>query len=97
MRKRFIAIVVAIIIAFGVLTGCGGAKITQSSTEVEETRTTVGKYFLYETLERQEYLNFLEGLDRSKYEVEDISIGYYGTSITGDYVCHYAVTYKTIE
>lgn len=58
MRKRFIAIVVAIIIALGLLTGCGGAKITQSSTEVEETN---------------------------------------GTSITGDYVCHYAVTYKTIE
>lgn len=97
MKKRFIVAIVTILMALTLFSGCGEKeKVTQSKAEVTET-TTMGNYYLYETNDRQKYLYFLETLDESKYQVVDISIGYYGTSVTGEYINHYAVTYRTIE
>ena len=94
MKKRFI---VTIVMTSVLVTGCGPkAKTTQSSTNVSE-KNTLGNYYLYETMETQQYLNFLETLDESKYEIVDISIGYKNRSLIGKYINHYAVTYRTIE
>jgi len=97
MKKRIVMLMLTLMISVSSLTGCGNkTQITQSSTDADNS-TTVGNYFLYETSSRQEYLSFLETLDESKYEIIDISIGYYGQSITGQHINHYNVTYRVIE
>lgn len=96
MKKRIIVTLVSSAMALSMLSGCGKEKVTQSTTDVSKS-TTLGKYYLYETTDAQEYLAFLETYDKSRYEVVDISIGYYGPSITGNYLNHYAVTYRDIE
>ncbi len=96
MKKKILVLLIALLSVVNI-NGCGpSTKVTQSKVNLPEY-TTSGNYFLYETSERDEYLNFLEIFDDEKYELIDISIGYYGTAISGEYINHYAVTYKLIE
>lgn len=91
-KKRFITLLIAIVMIATLFTGCGEeTKTINSKKEV----SVVGSYSLFQTTDVQEYLTFLETFDESKYEIVDIS-----TSITADYGYgsseFYMVTYKTI-
>ena len=94
MKKRFITLLLAIVMVttlLGVFTGCGYTTETITS---EKTQTVVGSYSLFKTTDVQEYLTFLENFDESKYEIIDIStsmdVGVYGSDE------FYMVTYKKI-
>lgn len=96
MKKKILVLLIALLSVVNI-NGCGSStKVTQSTVNLSEYSKS-GNYFLYETKERDEYLNFLETFDDEKYELVDISIGYYGIGKSGDYINHYAVTYKLIE
>lgn len=96
MKRKILALLIVLLSVVNI-NGCGhSTKVTQSTVNLPEYATS-GNYFLYETKDRMKYLSFLENMDYDKYEIIDISIGYYGTGFDGDYVNHYAVTYKLIE
>lgn len=90
-KKRFITLLIAIVMVATLLTGCG--ETTETITSKKDV-SLVGSYSLFQTEDVQEYLSFLETFDESKYEIVDISTsiatGYNGS---GEY---YMVTYKTI-
>lgn len=84
-----------------IFSGCEGAsssKTTQSIiAEVQKepvTEAVYGNYFLFETTDKQEYLNFLEKFDVQKYEIIDISTSMYRTQLSSEF---YMVTYKVKE
>ena len=91
-KKRFITLLLAIIMIATLLTGCGKKSETITS---EKNATIAGSYKLFQTKDVQEYFAFLETFDESKYEIVDISTsmaspGGHGSSE------FYMVTYKTI-
>lgn len=92
MKKRIIALLITLITII-TLCGCETSTITQNVREEIQkepvTEVVYGNYFLFETRDEQEYLNFLEDLDETKYEIVDISVN-------GHYV-YYDVTYKVKE
>lgn len=99
MKKRILMLLIVCMVVMS-FSGCGAdTKITKSGDSVKEIPISSDNFILYETLERDEYLSFLNDFDDSKYGVLDVSIGYYGRGLK-DYINHYAVTYadlKTIE
>lgn len=92
MRKWIIVLLIALITII-MLCGCETTMTTQSiRQEIQKepvTEVVYGNYFLFETQNKQEYLNFLEDLDETKYEIVDISVNSYYT--------YYYVTYKVKE
>ena len=74
------------------LSGCG--EKTETIHSETTTQTTTGSYSLFRTTEVQDYLNFLETFDDTKYEIVDISTSMsIGTGVSGEF---YIVTYRTI-
>ena len=73
-----------------------GQKNESSSTVVQATKTqkVAGRYFLFKAKNEQEYLNFLEVFDETKYKIVDISISVQASAfLTTEF---YMVTYKRI-
>ncbi len=98
MKKRFITLLLAIVMVATlsvVFTGCseeGPEKIVTSEKDV----SVVGSYSLFRTTDVQEYLNFLENLDETKYEIVDISTSMEHNSQYAGSMEFYMVTYKKI-
>ena len=80
--KRFIVFFITILIVCGLLTAC-----SYTISSKNEQIGGDGKYHLFVTIKDQEYLEFLESFDETKYEIVDISH-------SNDY---WHVTYKNIE
>lgn len=78
------------------LDGITGQKKEKTSTVVQATKTqkVAGQYFLFKTKSQQEYLNFLEAFNESKYKIVDISISVQTGAFTSTE--NYMVTYKKI-
>lgn len=93
MRKRFITLLLAIVMVITLLVVFASCDNTNTNT-ITSTKTEVGSYSIYQTKESQKYLNFLEEFDETKYEIVDISTSMntagYGS---GEF---YMVTYKKI-
>ena len=99
MKRRIIVLLITLI-TIVTLCGCEVKTTTTQSIvgEVQKEPTTeaiYGNYFLFETVDKQEYLNFLEDFDETKYEIVNIStsksVGGYGSDE------FYMVTYKVKE
>ena len=89
-KKRVITLLLAIVKIATLFTGCSGE--TSETITSEKTATVVGSYAVFQTEWVQEYLDFLENFDETKYEIVDIS-----ASPGGVYTAEfYMVTYKTI-
>ena len=91
-KKRVLTFLLAIVMVATLFTGCSGG-ISETITS-EKTATVVGNYAVFQTIDVQEYLDFLENFDETKYEIVDISTSMW----TGGYGsgAFYMVTYKTI-
>ena len=93
MKKRFITLLLAIVMMATLLVVFTGCDSTETITS-DKTETVVGSYSLFRTKDVQEYLSFLENFDETKYEIVDISTSMntagYGS---GEF---YIVTYKKI-
>ena len=90
MKKRFITVLLAIVMVttlMVVFTGC------DSTETITSTKTEVGSYSIFQTEDVQEYLSFLENFDESKYEIVDISTS---INFSGYGDTYYMVTYKKI-
>ena len=92
MKKRLIMLFCCLSTTAVLFSGCGETSETIQSEAT--TQTTTGSYALFKTTDVQEYLNFLETFDETKYEIVDISPATTFSSYTTDY---YVITYKTIE
>lgn len=89
MKKRFIFMMCLLVLFTITLSGCG------SSTQKAETKK-LSDYSFFETEDSEEYLEFLNELDRSStQEIVSISNGAYSHTFT----CHtlYTVTYKVCK
>lgn len=98
MKKKVLMLLVVCVLVVS-MSGCmPGTKTTQSKTGTESTTSTIssGTYFLFETMNRDEYFSFLENFDESKYEIVDISVTNRSYN-TSEYINHYAITYKVAE
>ena len=89
MRKRNITLFITMLVIIISLTACS----SETKTISNESQTI----FLYQTENVQEYFNFLENFDESKYEIVDIS-----TSLNLSFNGHgsdefYMITYKIIS
>ena len=93
-KKRVITLLLAIVMIAMLFAGCSEAETSETITSTK-AEIAEGSYLLFDTTDVQEYLDFMENFDESKYEIVDISNGKYGLS----YSCfnYYIVTYKTIE
>ena len=91
MKKRIIVTLLTVVMAGCWLTGCVVKTETIKSTKTE---TAAGSYAIFRTESVQEYFDFLENFDESKYEIIDISTSMYTGGYADEY---YVVTYKTIE
>ena len=67
MKKRFIALVVAMVMVCCMLAACSGTIHSKKTQEV------AGGYHLFYTDSNEKYLSFLENFDETKYEIVDIS------------------------
>lgn len=92
MKKRFITLLMALLVVVSMLTACKPKKTeTIYSQNTNEVR---GSYILFQTEDAQIYLNFLEEFDEEKYEIVDISTSMYvGTNQSAEF---YMVTYKVV-
>jgi len=88
MTKRVITLLVAILMVTTLLVGCKKTETINS----EKSETDKESYKLFRTDDVQEYLNFLENFDETKYEIVDISVND-GGAVTDEW---YFVTYKQI-
>lgn len=95
MKK--LALFVSILLIIMVFTGCSDTtKIIHSDkTQVEYAVEVTGSHILFQTQNVQEYLNFLDNFDETKYEIVDISTSM-TTSVHGS-TEFYMVTYKVIS
>lgn len=87
MKKRFIAMVVIVMLIATMTTACSSAAYTLHSTIKLGEQEVVGRYHLFTTGSTTEYLQFLENFNETEYEIVDISRsdGYW------------KVTYRNIE
>lgn len=92
MKKRTIALLSCLLVIFTLLLGCSPDTSEQplDASIYEDAQYSVGSYSLFKATDPREYLNFLDSLDESKYEVVDISIYHRNLGIV------YIVTYKSI-
>lgn len=92
MKKKIVVLLCTLSAVGMLLVGCGETTGTIYS-EVTTEKTT-GSYSLFRTKDVQEYLNFLETFDETKYEIVDISTSMYTTAHDGSGE-FYIVTYRT--
>jgi len=92
MKKRFISLFATMLVIVISLTACAPETTTIIS---EKTQEIAGNYFLYKTVDAQEYLSFLEDFDETNYEIVDISTSMTVFGYGSDEF--YMVTYKVIE
>ena len=91
--KRIIYVLIAIIMVVTCLSGCGS-----NEKEVGENKNIISSntenVFLYTTQDKNDYMNYLNTLDTSVYEVLGIT-----TSITEPYRAQefYMITYRKID
>ena len=85
--KRFIALLIALLVVVTMFTACSKTISSEKPKEVQETDDVVGSYHLFYTMESKTYLNFLETFDETKYEIVDISHSH----------SFWYVTYRDIE
>lgn len=96
--RHALTILFTIFALFLIVIICFGAsseprtEIIQSES-IESTIESNGKYYLFRTEDVQEYFNFLENFDESKYEIIDISTSMHYYMKGSDEF--YMVTYKT--
>ena len=96
MKKRSIALLVAMLMVITLLTACSSEEKPSSVTvQSEKTQEVVGSFYLFRTQDPQEYLTFLENFDETKYEIVDISTSYRYYYRGSDEF--YMVTYKVIS
>ena len=98
MKKRFITLLLAIVMVATlsvVFTGCSEEEPEKIVTS-EKDVSVVGSYSLFRTTDVQEYLNFLENLDETKYEIVDISTSMEHNAQYAGSMEFYMVTYKKI-
>lgn len=89
MKKRIIALLCSMLTVTMLLFGCSTSEETVKKSKTIQSKTTSGgRYYLFTTISQQEYLNFLENFDETKYEIVDISISQYAK---------FAVTYKAVS
>lgn len=72
MKKRFIAIVVIVMLIATLSTACSPEGTVHSTTKQGE-QEVVGHYHIFETPSITKYLQFLESFDETEYEIVDIS------------------------
>lgn len=92
MKKRNIALICSALMFTILLSGCGE---TSETIHSEKVQTAVGSYSIFRTKYAQEYLNFLENFDETKFEIVDISTSMQVAVDGSDEF--YIVTYKTIS
>lgn len=80
MKKRIITFFCSTLVVTVLLSGCSTSTEKSETIHSETTQTSVGSYSLFRTQDVQEYLNFLENFDETKYEIVDISTSLYGSS-----------------
>lgn len=95
MKKRIIALFFSMLLVIALSSGCSSESSEKSEIiQSNKVQESVGSYYLFRTQDVQEYLNFLENFDETKYEIVDIStslkVGSYGSSE------FYMITYKVI-
>lgn len=91
--KRIIYVLIAIIMVVTCLSGCGSdGKETVEKENIISSNTE--NVFLYTTRDKNDYLNYLNNLDTSVYEILGIT-----TSITEVYRAQefYMITYRKID
>ena len=91
MKKRSIALLVVFLVVAMLCTACSSKK---NSDNIQRTQT-VGDYTLFQTLDAQEYLNFLDNFDETKYEIVNISTSLNDGDIYGNDE-FYMVTYRRL-
>lgn len=91
--KRIIYVLIAIIIVTSFLFGCG-SKESATTNNTSTISSNSGNVFLYITRNKDDYLNYLNNLDTSAYEVLGVT-----TSITEKYRAQefYMITYRKID
>lgn len=72
MKKRFIAMVVIVMLITTMSTACSTATVKHSTTKQGE-QEEVGRYHLFQTKITTEYLQFLESFNETEYVIVDIS------------------------
>lgn len=70
--RRIIALFVTIVIIAMLLTGCGVTEITETSN-ISTNITNMGDYLIFQTTDINEYFDFMEGFNKTKYEIIGIS------------------------
>lgn len=95
MRKRTIALLFSFLLVIStLLLGCSSdtSELPEplDASVYNDAPYSVGIYSLFQTTDPQEYLNFLDNFDESKYEIVDISTYYRRPNV------FYVVTYKSI-
>ena len=95
-KRRIITLLLAIVMIVTLFTGCSSDRSKSEIITSEKTVTAVGSYAIFQTEEVQEYLNFLENFDETKYEIIDISTSMGRNSQYGGSMEFYMVTYKKI-
>ena len=94
-KKFWVVWMVVLIAAILIAVSVNQAKRETTTIRSENMQEVAGNYFLYKTVEAQEYLSFLEQFDETKYEIVNISTsmstGGYGS---GEF---YMVTYKVLS
>lgn len=93
MKKSIARVCFLLLIATVIFTGCEAETTQVISSEIAQK--VEGSYFLFKTRKVQEYLNFLEDFDETKYEIVDISTSMTVSGYGSDEF--YMVTYKARE
>lgn len=91
-----LALFVSILLVVIAFTGCSETTeiIHSDKTQIEHAVEVTGSHILFQTENVQEYLNFLDNFDETKYEIVDISTSMLtGGHRSGEF---YMVTYKVI-
>ena len=91
--KRIIALFVIIVIIAMLLTGCGATEIADTSN-ISKSITNMGDHFVFQTSDINEYLDFMEGFDKTKYELIGISTSEDLKELDSSVEEFYVVTYK---
>ena len=89
---------IAVVVAFLALAGgnekSDNVQVGEVTYQSAKIISNDGHYTVFQTPEVQEYLNFLESFDETKYEIVDISTSAWASNgINGKF---YMVTYRTI-
>lgn len=89
--KRIIAVILILIALFSFVgcTNSNNPKPIVVETRTEKSTEKTGTYSVYRCYRESNYIDFLNNLDESKYEIVNIS-----ATIDADYGDYYVVTYR---